>query len=128
MILEIARNLDDSGLDLLRRGHSCLDFSRIERRRLRNACARAEQQHEKHYATAQTKPDDVVGRPVSSNLTPVCHGSRAFFLAEYWKTLVRQLGRHDGARLPIWTSILKNVNPPLLLGDCVDDLRLRVRL
>ena len=75
MILEVARNLDDSGPDLFRCGHSCLDFPSIKRRRLRNPGARTEQQREKRYPTAQTKLDEVVGPRMSSNLPTVRHGS-----------------------------------------------------
>src|SRR5215475_8593506 len=74
MILKVARNLDDSGPDLFRCGHSGLDFPRIKRRRLRNPGTRTKQQHEKRCPTTQTKSDEAVG-PVSSNLPPVCHRS-----------------------------------------------------
>src|SRR5258707_3594999 len=110
MILEVARDLGDSGLEFPRCGDSCLDLLRFERRRLRHARARAEQQREKHCATAQTRPDDVDGSPISSNLPPVCHGSHACFLAAYRKTFARLSGGVIDTRLPIWPSFLKIVN------------------
>src|SRR6266850_1699540 len=111
MILEVARDLDDSGLDLPRCGCSCLELLRIKRRRLRDARARAEQQREKHCATAQTRPDDVVGPPISSNLPPVCHGSHALLSPLHTG---RRCPPPEGvidARPPIWTLILEIVNP-----------------
>src|SRR5260370_36632391 len=110
MILEVARDLGDSGLEFTRCGDSCLDLLRLERRRLRHAHARAAQQREKHCATAQTKSDDVVGPPISSNLLPACHGSHACFFAAYRNTFARLSGGVIDTRLPIWPSFLKIVN------------------
>src|SRR5258708_16910330 len=112
MILEVARDLGDSGLEFPRCGDSCLDLLRFERRRLRDARARAEQQREKHCATAQTRPDDVVGPPVSSNLSPGCHGSHACFLPAYRGTFARPSEGVIDTRLPICASIVTIVNPP----------------
>src|SRR6266404_2929028 len=114
MILEVARDLDDSGLDFPRHGYSCLELLRIKRRRLRDARARAKQQREKHCATAQTRPDDVVGPPISSNLSPVCHGSHACFLAVCRRTFARPSEGVIDTRLPIWAPIMTIVNPPRL--------------
>src|SRR6266446_9528140 len=111
MILEVARDLDDSAVEFPRCGHSCLDLLRIKRRRLRNACARAQQQREKRRPTAQTRPDDVVGPATGSNLPLVCHGSHALLSPLHTG---RRCPPPEGvidARPPIWTLILEIVNP-----------------
>src|SRR5258708_26744139 len=110
MILEVARDLGDSGLEFPRCGDSCLDLLRFERRRLRHARAGAEQQCEKHCATAQTRPDVVDGSTISSNLSPGWHGSHACFLAAYRKTFASLSEGVIDTRLPIWPSCLKIVN------------------
>src|SRR5258708_23622345 len=116
MILEVARDLDDSGLEFPRYGYARLELLRIKRRRLRDARARAEQQREKHRATAQTRQDDVVGPQVSSNLSPGCYDSHACFLATYRRTFARPSEGVIDTRLPIWTSIARTVNPPPIIS------------
>ena len=120
MILKVARNLDDSGPDLFRCGHSCLDFPRIKRCRLRNPGARTEQHHEKRCPTAQTKPDEIVGPPISSNLLPVCHGSPPVSSPPI-NTFI-SLGGPDIAR-PDLVINAKIVNCPDYFEDAEDGLR-----
>src|SRR5882672_8976306 len=122
MILEVARDLDDSGLKLPRCGYSCLELLRIKRRRLRDARACAEQQREKHCATAQTRPDDVVGPPISSNLPPVCHGSHALLSPPHIEIHLPSLGRRDCRTPPDLDINAKIVNRPDYFEDAEDGL------
>src|SRR6266478_10214821 len=123
MILEVARNLDDSGIDLLRCGHSCLDLRRIEWRGLRDPCARAQQQCEKPCATAQTKPEGVARPPIRCDLPLVCHGPHACS-SLHTEIHLSPLGRRDRRMPPNFGHQCEDRQPPGLFGDVK---RFRVR-